>query len=137
MQGREPFVVDWHRKPDRANKLRKKATEQVDSISAPVKSRKGKHKVIDEDPIEVFDDLYDMYDDPDLSVCATTSSDTLVSSLSAPCLTAASSSSSVTRIDTPAAMTEETLYNEMLTLRKGVCLEISLVNPQLNLVEDQ
>lgn len=123
MQGREAFVVDWHPKPDKTNKLRKKATEQIQPINAPVKSRKGKHKATDEDPIEVFDDLYDMYDDPDISVYATASSDTLVSSLSAPCMTAVSSSSSVTMVDTLAAKTEETLYKDMLALRKEVCLE--------------
>ena len=121
MQGREPFVVNWHRKPDKGNsKLRKKATEQAESISAPVRSRKGKHKTIDDDPIEVFDDLHDMYDDPDVSYLATASSDTLVSSLSAPCMTTVSSPSSATLVDTTMAKTEETLYKEMLTLRKEV-----------------
>jgi len=126
MQGREPFVVNWHRKPDRSNnKLRKKATEQAESISAPVKSRKGKHKAIDDDPIEVFDDLDDMYyDDPDVSSLATASSDTLASSLSAPSVIAASSStsSSATLVDTTMEKTEEMLYKEMLVLRKEVRL---------------
>jgi hypothetical protein len=124
MQRGEPFIVDWHRKSDKGNntKLRKKATEQAESISAPVRSRKGKHRVIDDDPIEVFDDLYDMYDDPEVSVSATLSSDTLVSSLSAPCMTSASSASSVTLVDTPMARTEETLYREMLVLRREVRL---------------
>lgn len=124
MQHGEPFIVDWHRKSDKGNnnKLRKKATEQAESISAPVRSRKGKHKAVDDDPIEFFDDLYDMYDDPEVSVSATLSSDTLVSSLSAPCMTAASSASSVTLVDTTMARTEETLYKDMLVLRREVRL---------------
>jgi hypothetical protein len=118
IQGREPFIVQWHRKPDKGNnKLRKKATEQAESTSAPIKSRKGKHKAIDDDPIEVFDDLDDMYDDPDVSYLATASSDTLVSNLS---VTTASSLSSATLVGTTMAKTEETLYKEMLVLRKEV-----------------
>jgi hypothetical protein len=63
-----------------------------------------------------------MYDDPEVSVSATLSSDTLVSSLSAPCMTAASSASSVTLVDTTMARTEETLYKDMLVLRREVRL---------------
>jgi hypothetical protein len=130
MQGREPFVVNWHRKPDKGNnKLRKKATEQAESINAPVRSRKGKHKAIEDDPIEVFDDLDDMYDDPDVSYLATASSDTLVSGLSVPCVTAAPSSSA-TLVDITISKTEETLYKEMLILRRevGIKFEVSPCN---------
>jgi hypothetical protein len=130
MQGREPFIVNWHRKPDRSNnKPRKKATEQAESISAPVKSRKGKHRAIDDDPIDVFDDFDDMYyDDPDVSLLATASSDTLASSLSAPGVITASSStsSSATLVDTTMVKTEEMLYKEMLVLRKEVTFKFDL-----------
>ena len=120
MHRREPFIVDWHRKPDKGNnKPRKKGTEQVESISAPVRSRKGKHKAFEDDPIEFFDDMYDDLDD---SCLATPSSDTLASrSLSAPPVTAVLSSSSVSMIDSRVAKTEESLYQEMLILRREVC----------------
>ncbi|KAJ3517802.1 hypothetical protein NLJ89_g284 [Agrocybe chaxingu] len=65
LSGAESFLVDWHPKPEKAPRQRKKAAGQFESISAPPRSRKGKQKAaLEDDPIEVFDDMYDMGDSP-------------------------------------------------------------------------
>jgi len=129
MQRREPFLVDWHAKPDRGNKQRKKTTAVGESISAPVRSKKGKQKVAEDDPIEFFDDLYDMDDDADASFVGSVSSRTPVSHTpSTPSMTIQSSVPSNPGSSTAAVQFEDTsesaevLYKKMLTLRAEVCV---------------
>ena len=65
-QGRR-LVLDWHPKEDKPLKPRKATTQ---SISAPARSRKGKQKAVEDDPIELYDDdspsldYYDRFDTP-------------------------------------------------------------------------
>lgn len=61
------LVLDWHPKEDKPLKPRKATTQ---SISAPPRSRKGKQKAVEDDPIELYDDdspsldNYDRFDTP-------------------------------------------------------------------------
>jgi hypothetical protein len=107
----QSLILDWHPKADKSLKPRK-ATAQ--SISAPARSRKGKQKAAEDDPIELYEDdslsldTFDRFDTPlqddgpDIAVPAESS------------LVADSDSSSA------AEQSVETLYKEMLALRTNV-----------------
>ncbi len=119
--------MDWRRKPDRGNKQRKKTAGPGESISAPVRSKKGKQKATEDDPIQVFDDLYDMGDGADASYVDSISSRIhALHTPSTPSMTTQSSvpsdpgsSSAVQFEDT--SESAEVLYKKMLALRAEVC----------------
>jgi hypothetical protein len=125
MQRREPFFVDWHPK-DKGSKQRKKTVNSGESISAPPRLKKGKQKaVVEEDPIDFYDDLYDMDDAPEASFAESTSSRPLETrTASAPCISVSTSGISSTAM--PGRDVEdngdsaETLYKKMLSLRNEV-----------------
>ncbi|CAA7267981.1 unnamed protein product [Cyclocybe aegerita] len=122
LSGAESFLVDWHPKPEKAPRQRKKAPGQFESISAPLRSRKGKQKAaLEDDPIEVFDDMYDMGDSP-----------ARIESISAePPRSTVKSTSNVTK---PSSSTStclgfhspEVLYNRMLELRNQITVDENL-----------
>lgn len=95
-----------------------------------MRSKKGKQKVAEDDPIEFFDDLYDMDDDADASCVGSVSSRTPVlhtpstSSMtiqsSVPSNPGSSTASAVQFDDT--SESAEVLYKRMLTLRTEVCV---------------
>ncbi|PPQ66885.1 hypothetical protein CVT26_009825 [Gymnopilus dilepis] len=118
------FVLNWHRNAEQPTKApkRKKKLAGTESISAPA-PRKGKKKaVIDDDPIEAPDDMYD-WDEAPSSIAA----------LSCPGpshLAGPPPSSSRSNIVRPISMSvngdvasesrEEALYKRMLMLRNEI-----------------
>ncbi|KAF5330827.1 hypothetical protein D9619_005674 [Psilocybe cf. subviscida] len=59
----EPIVLEWHPTSGKDQMKFKEAAGSSESISAPPRSRKGKKRVVEDDPIE-NDDMYDMDDEP-------------------------------------------------------------------------
>ncbi len=129
MQRREPFFVDWHPK-DKGSKQKKKTVNSGESISAPPRLKKGKQKaVVEEDPIDFFDDLYDMDDAPEASFAESTFSRPLETrTASAPCISASTSGNTTYSLSTATSGRDvedngdsaETLYKKMLALRNEV-----------------
>lgn len=124
LQRREAFFVDWHPKPERGSKQRKKTATSGESISAPPRLKKGKQKAVEEDPIEFFDDLYDMDNTPETSFVERGSS-RILETRTASALRMSTSISGNTTVNSDQSMEDngesaETLYKKMLVLRNEV-----------------
>ena len=107
----QSLILDWHPKADKPLKPRK-ATAQ--SISAPARSRKGKQKAVEDDPIE-------LYEDDSLSLDTFDRFDTPLQD-DGPDVTVRAESSLVVNSESSSAAEQsvETLYKEMLALRTTV-----------------
>lgn len=108
----ERLVLDWHPKADKPLKPRKAMAQ---SISAPPRSRKGKTKAVEEDPIE-------FYDDDSLSLDTFDRFDTPLQD-DGPDIAVVQAESSLVAQPEPSSSAEqsaETLYKKMLALRANV-----------------
>lgn len=118
----QDLVLDWHPKPERQTKNSKRTKlTTFDSISAPsAPSRKGKKKaIVEDDPIEVSDHMYEWDDTqprPGPShITAPTKSTTM----------GPNKASRVIKADSSSETKEQVLYQRMLSLRDEVSSLVS------------
>ena len=106
------LILDWHPKAGDKPLKPRKATAQ--SANAPVRSRKGKQKAIEDDPIE-------LYEDDSLSLDTFDRFDTPVQD-DMPDVFLARSQSLIANPESSSAVEQsvEILYKKMLTLRTNV-----------------
>lgn len=116
-------MLEWHPAPGKDQPKTKEPTALSESVSAPPRSRKGKKKVVEDDPIE-NDDMYDMDDEPMMDeaqnrpIVITSRSTRSAADRAFPLATSANQQASSMSEHSDSATV---LYQQMLALRNEVC----------------